>query len=123
MDNSFPWSVLLSTVEIMSKCLKLKCNHELQASGFTAKFGTFHLFVWNIFIEDFLGKLCTQEREKQIAPPSGHFYVSTLVELSPISTNQRMKNHSVMVKYVIYFHFTLFTACFWFCEFSVSYIA
>ena len=38
IDKNFPWSVLLLTTEMMSECLKLKWNHELQASVFTAKF-------------------------------------------------------------------------------------
>ena len=41
MDNSFPWSVLLSTIEMMSKCSKLKWNHEPQESGFIVKFEHF----------------------------------------------------------------------------------
>ena len=38
IDKNLPWSVLLLTTEMMSECLKLKWNHELQASVFTAKF-------------------------------------------------------------------------------------
>ena len=38
IDNNFPWSVFLSTIEMTSKCSKLKSNHEPQASGFTAKY-------------------------------------------------------------------------------------
>ena len=30
IDNNYPWSVLLSTTEMSSKCSKLKCNHELR---------------------------------------------------------------------------------------------
>ena len=36
VDNNFPRSILLLTIEMMSKCSKLQKNHEPQASGFTA---------------------------------------------------------------------------------------
>ena len=38
IDNSFPWYVPLSTIEMTSKCSKLKWNHKPRASSFTAKF-------------------------------------------------------------------------------------
>ena len=37
IDNNFPWSVLLPTIEMTSTCSKLEWNHKPQTSGFTAK--------------------------------------------------------------------------------------
>ena len=37
IDNNFPWSVILSTTEITSKCSKLKCHYEPQACWFHCK--------------------------------------------------------------------------------------
>ena len=37
IDNNFPWSVLLPTIEMTSTCSKLEWHHKPQASGFTAK--------------------------------------------------------------------------------------
>ena len=36
MDNNSPWSLLLSAIEMTSKCSKFKWNHKPQANGFTA---------------------------------------------------------------------------------------
>ena len=38
IDNNFLWSVPLSTLEMASKCSKLRWIHDPQAGGFTAKF-------------------------------------------------------------------------------------
>lgn len=36
IDSNFSWSVLFLTIDMMSKCSKLKRNHQAQASGFNA---------------------------------------------------------------------------------------
>ena len=52
---------------------------------------------WQPFPLKFLGKLNVQESEKQTSPPSHHFY--GLYSYRPwLSTNQRARNHSVIVK-------------------------
>ena len=107
-----------------SKCSKLKWNHELRVSGLTAKFWTFHSFVRTlIFPLKFFFKNCTALLgEKQIVPSSGHFYCQLL--LSNLALDQSVHENALSLWLnVIYFHFTLYTACFWFCELSVSYTA
>lgn len=74
IDNNFPWNVFLSTIEMTSLCSKLKWNHEL-----------FHCKV-------------NREKRKQTAPPSRHFH--RLYSNRPeLSTNQRVRNHSVIVNF------------------------
>ena len=74
-------------------------------------------FHWSIS-----SKIAQHLGEKQIAPSSGHFYCQLL--LSNLALDQSVHENSLSLWLnVIYFHFTLYTACFWFCEFSVSYTA
>ena len=53
---------------------------------------------WRPFPLKFLGKSRAQEREKQIAPPSRHFY-----DLCSYQTNQRGRNRSVILKFRFFF--------------------
>ena len=53
---------------------------------------------WRPFPLKFLAKSRAQEREKQIAPPSRHFY-----DLCSYQTNQHGRNRSVILKFRFFF--------------------
>ena len=95
----------LPTVEMTSKCSKLKWNQGSRVTGFTVKFWsivvdlffTTTLTVLMLFMLKFLWKSRAREREQQIAPPSRHFH-GLLSYRTKLSTNQRARNRSFIVK-------------------------
>ena len=99
----FPWSVLLLTTEMTSTCSKLKWNHEMQVSCFTAK-STNHgkllsICFWDQywqFLSPFLLKLLgisrAWKRAKQIVPPWHHSMVCNLIEHLALDQSEHDKS-------------------------------
>ena len=119
-QQQFPWSVLLLTIEMTSKCSKTtSCRRVVSLQSFehfdvismvnkstdhgkllSVCFFTTTLAVLTSISIAIFWKMCAQKREKQIAPPSHHFR-GLYSYRTWLSTNQRGRNDSVIVKTLI----------------------
>ena len=123
-----PWSVILSTMEMMSQCSKLKWNQEqrfhckvlmsfllstrVQTIENSCRFVFYNNIAsfWRPFTLKFLGKSRAREREKQTAP-SWRYYHGLHSVRTNLSTNPRARIRSVK-KYLLTWRIKYFSLLF-----------